>query len=230
MLPGIFHQQLWPPEVGAPILQQSLRHRAVLSAAHPPTIPAGADASPAARPSASGVLGTASRPGSHRAATRAGLGAHGPQGMQELFLGLPERGERETTLIGDKLVRSARENRSGLPFLQGPDIGSAQAGSDIQFPQEFGDIHLQFGLMLVCSAKEVEGHYPNPVLGWGLLSIHRSRLGSRRGRCSLTAGTAGAGTAGSDTPTEGRKSKPCPVTTSLTSAWIFPYSFWASQM
>lgn len=122
---------------------------------HPPTVLAGADASPAARPSASGVLGTASRPGSRRAATRAGLGAHGPQGMQELFLGLLERGERETILIGDKLFRSAWENRSGLPFLQGPDIGSAQAGFDIQLPQEFGDISLQFGLMSVRSAQEV---------------------------------------------------------------------------
>ena len=60
---------------------------------HPATIPAGAEASPAAHPSASGGLGMASRPGSHRAVTQAGLGAHGPQEMQELFLGLLERGE-----------------------------------------------------------------------------------------------------------------------------------------
>lgn len=65
--------------------------------------------------------------------------------MQELFLGLLERAERETILTGDKLARNTQENRSGSPFFQGPDLGSVWAGSNIQIPQEFGDIRLEFG-------------------------------------------------------------------------------------
>lgn len=34
---------------------------------------------------------------------------------------------------------------------------------------------------------------------------------------------------GTTTPTKPQKTKPCPVTVSLTSARIFPKSFWASQ-
>lgn len=57
--------------------------------------------------------------------------------MQELFLGLLERGERETILIGDKLARNA-QSRSGLPFFQGPDLGSAQAGLIFSSPKNLG--------------------------------------------------------------------------------------------
>lgn len=65
--------------------------------------------------------------------------------MQELFLGLLERREREPVLISDKLARNTQENRSRSPFFQGLDPGSAEASSDIPLPQEFGDIGCSLG-------------------------------------------------------------------------------------
>lgn len=102
------------------------------------------------------------------------------RGCKSYFWGCLKEGKGKTTLIRDKLARNAQDERSGSPFFQGPDLGSAQAGSDIQLPQEFGDNCLQFGFKRVSAhyAKEGEARYPNPVLGGGLPSSCCGQLGA----------------------------------------------------
>lgn len=68
--------------------------------------------------------------------------------MQELFLGLLERQERESILTVAELAKNT-QNSSGLPCFQGPALGLAQVSSDAQLPQDFGDINLWFGFKCV---------------------------------------------------------------------------------